>query len=153
MPRIVRDAEVTWNGSLARGGGEITAGTSGAFTALPYSLPARIGNPEGRTSPEELLAAAHGGCFAMSLANELGSAGATVEQVQVWCRITMDEVEGKGHQIVHSAISASARGDGMDGDTLDRAIAAADAGCSFSVMLRSSGAAVETSTTGVRDGD
>lgn len=152
MPRIVREAEVTWKGSCARGGGEITAGTSGAFAALPYSFPTRIGNPEGKTSPEELLAAAHGGCFAMSLANELGSVGATVEQVEARCRVTMDEVEGKGHQIVHSAISVSARGEGVDGDTLARAIATADAGCSFSVMLRASGAVVET-TTGVRAGD
>ena len=75
MPRIVRDADVVWEGNLARGAGAITAASSGAFDALPYSLPTRIAAPEGKTSPEELLAAAHGGCFTMSLAGELTAAG------------------------------------------------------------------------------
>lgn len=153
MPRIVRDAAVTWTGSMARGRGEISAGSSGVFTALPYSFPTRIGSPEGKTSPEELLAAAHGGCFAMSLANELGALDVVVEQIEVRCTITMDEVEGRGHEIVHSAIVAGARGDGLDAETLDRAIEAADAGCSFSVMLRASGAVVEATKEEGRDGD
>src|SRR5436305_1381982 len=57
VPRIERSATVSWAGSVARGSGAITADT-GAFAALPFSLPSRIGDPEGKTSPEELLAAA-----------------------------------------------------------------------------------------------
>ena len=73
MPRIERTAAVVWKGNVARGSGGIAAGT-GAFEALPYSLATRIGKPEGKTSPEELLAAAHGGCLTMSLASELTQA-------------------------------------------------------------------------------
>ena len=75
MPRIVREADVAWEGNLARGHGALTAATSGAFIGLSYSLPTRVGDSEGKTSPEELLAAAHGGCFTMSLAGELTGAG------------------------------------------------------------------------------
>lgn len=145
MPRIVREANVSWEGSMARGAGAITAVTSGAFVELPYSFPTRIGNPEGRTSPEELLAAAHGGCFAMSLANELGAAGATVERLAVNCVITMDEVAGQGHLIVHSAITAQAKGPDVDGVLADAA-AAAHRGCSFSRLIESAGATVDVTT-------
>ena len=148
MPRIVRDAEVTWKGTMARGAGTITAATSGAFTALPYSFPTRIGNPEGRTSPEELLAAAHGGCFAMSLASELTSAELPPDELNVVCTIVMDEVEGKGHQIVGSLLSVSVTGPGIGESELATAIAAADAGCPFSTLLHEAGATVEITTTG-----
>jgi lipoyl-dependent peroxiredoxin len=82
MPRIVREAGVAWTGNLARGAGAITAATSGAFAALPFSLPTRIGDADGRTSPEELLAAAHAGCYAMSLANELSEADTPPERLE-----------------------------------------------------------------------
>src|SRR3954467_13557418 len=99
MPRIERTAEVVWEGNVARGAGHITAGT-GAFTELPYSLPTRIGAAEGKTSPEELLAAAHAGCLTMSIASELTSAGTPPDRLEVTVKIVMDEVEGEGHQIV-----------------------------------------------------
>jgi osmotically inducible protein OsmC len=143
MPRIVREASVTWKGSMARGSGALAADTSGAFSGLPYSFPTRIGNPEGRTSPEELLAAAHAGCFAMSLANELGAAGVAVESVATRCTITMDEVEGRGHLIVASAIGYDATGEGLDEALLDATAAQAHEGCSFSTLLRDAGATVE----------
>ena len=69
MARVQREANVTWEGNVARGGGAITAGT-GAFDELPYSLATRIERADGKTSPEELLAAAHAACFAMSVASE-----------------------------------------------------------------------------------
>ena len=74
MPRIERSAQVTWEGNLARGTGHVSADT-GAFAELPISLPSRIGNPDGKTSPEELLAAAHAGCLATSVAGELHEGG------------------------------------------------------------------------------
>ena len=58
MPHIERRAKLVWEGNLARGVGSVSA-DSGAFRALGLSLPSRIGQPEGKTSPEELLAAAH----------------------------------------------------------------------------------------------
>ena len=103
MPRIERTAEVVWEGNVARGIGAISAGT-GAFTGLEFSLPTRIGAAEGKTSPEELLAAAHGGCITMSLASELTQAGTPPGRLAVTCLIVMDEVEGQGHQIVASHV-------------------------------------------------
>jgi osmotically inducible protein OsmC len=147
MPRIVRDADVVWEGNLARGEGAITAASSGAFTTLPYSLPTRIAAPEGKTSPEELLAAAHGGCFTMSLAGELTAAGTPPGRLDVHCRITMDEVEGRGHLIVHSAITVRARVDGIDRAALTDAVDAAHRGCSFSSLLGDAGVDVDIDTT------
>ena len=137
MPRIVREATVAWTGSLSRGGGVASAASSGAFE-LPVTLPSRVGEPEGKTSPEELLAAAHAACFASSLAGESARAGGTVEQLDVRCTITMDEVEGKGHQIVASALEATGRVDGLDAAGFERAAATADEGCPFSALLRAS---------------
>ena len=147
MPRIVRDADVVWEGNLARGEGAITAASSGAFTALPYSLPTRIAAPEGKTSPEELLASAHGGCFTMSLAGELTAAGTPPGRLDVHCRITMDEVVGQGHLIVHSALDVKACVDGLDADAFATAVDAAHAGCSFSSLLRAAGVGIDIDTT------
>ena len=147
MPRIVRDADVSWDGNLARGTGAITAASSGAFEALGYSLPTRIAAPEGKTSPEELLAAAHGGCFTMSLAGELTGAGTPPGRLDVHCRITMDEIEGRGHLIVHSALDVHARAAGLDEAGLAQAVDAAHAGCSFSSLLRDAGVEIEITTT------
>ena len=137
MPRIVRIAEVAWEGSIARGNGVATASSSGAF-ALPISLPSRIGEPGGETSPEELLAAAHAGCFATSLGSEIARAGGTVVRLEVRCTVTMDEVEGKGHQVVSSELDATAHAEGIDETAFAQAADAADAGCSFSSLLRAS---------------
>src|SRR5436190_10599386 len=139
MPRIVREADITWEGTVARGAGTIVAATSGAFT-LPYSLPSRIGAAEGKTSPEELLAAAHGGCFGMSLASELSSAELPPDRVEVHCSIVMDEVEGEGHQIVASQLAVFATGPGIAESELAAAITPADPGCPFSTLLRNAGA-------------
>ena len=147
MPRIVREANVSWEGNLASGTGTITAASSGAFEALGYSLPTRIAAPEGKTSPEELLAAAHGGCFTMSLAGELTAADAPPERLEVRCRITMDEVEGRGHLVVHSALAVRARVNGLDPERFGAAVEAAHDGCSFSSLLRDAGVQIEITTT------
>jgi lipoyl-dependent peroxiredoxin len=144
MPRIERSARVTWEGNLARGSGSI-GGDTGAFRELPYSLPTRIGQAEGKTSPEELLAAAHGGCLTMSLAGELTEAGTPPGRLDVRCRIVMDEVEGRGHQIVASHVEAAAAADGLDEAALRAALERADAGCPFSALLRGAGAEVHVS--------
>ncbi|NUT55026.1 MAG: OsmC family peroxiredoxin [Thermoleophilia bacterium] len=136
MPRIVREATVTWEGSLARGSGTASAGT-GAF-ALPVDLPSRVGDPGSKTSPEELLAAAHATCYATSIAGEIARAGGTVETVDVRCTITMDEVEGKGHLIVGSDLDVRARATGIDQAGVEQAATTADEGCPFSALIRAS---------------
>jgi osmotically inducible protein OsmC len=146
MPRIVRDADVVWEGNLARGEGALTAASSGAFSGLGYSLPTRIGGSPDKTSPEELLAAAHGGCFTMSLAGELTGAGTPPGRLDVRCRITMDEVEDRGHLIVHSALDVRARVDGLEPDAFAQAVDAAHKGCSFSSLLRAAGVGIDIET-------
>jgi osmotically inducible protein OsmC len=134
VPRIERTADVTWEGNVARGGGTITAGT-GAFTELPYSLPSRIAASAEKTSPEELLAAAHAGCLTMGLASELTQAGTPPDRLDVTCRIVMDEVEGQGHQIVASHVV-------VHGEVPEDLLEAADRGCPFSTLLRNAGVEV-----------
>jgi osmotically inducible protein OsmC len=136
VPRIERHATVTWEGTLSRGTGKISAGT-GAFTGLEYSLPIRIGaGNEGKTSPEELLAAAHAGCLATGIAGELSGAKTPPEHLDVTANVVMDEVPGKGHIIVESQVRVRARVPGIDGDTFRRAVEAADEGCPFSFLIR-----------------
>jgi len=144
MPHIERRAQLVWEGNLARGEGTV-AGDSGAFRELGFSLPTRVGQPQGKTSPEELLAAAHGGCITMSLAGELTRAGTPPGRLDVSCLIEMDEVEGQGHQIVASHVEAVVAADGVDDPGLQSALAAADEGCPFSQLLRRAGAAVHVS--------
>ena len=136
MPRIVREATLAWDGSLSRGSGTATAGT-GAF-ALPVDLPSRVGEPGEKTSPEELLAAAHATCYGTSLAGEIARAGGTVEHLDVHCVITMDEVGEKGHLIVASEIDVRARATGIDQAGVDEAARVADGGCPFSALIRAS---------------
>ena len=144
MPRIERSAKVEWEGSIARGQGTITADT-GAFGALPFSLPSRIADPEGKTSPEELLAAATAGCFTMSLGSELARDGTPPLRLEVHCRIVMDEVPGEGHQIVGAELTVSAEVEGASDEALAAALERADEGCSFSTLLRKAGASVSVS--------
>jgi osmotically inducible protein OsmC len=138
MPRIVREAEIEWEGNVARGVGAISAASSSAFSGLPYTVASRIAVPEGKTSPEELLAAAHGGCFTMSLASELSKAGTPPERLDVRCVVTMDEVEGKGHQVVHSEIEAHGTVPDCDEAAFAQAAEAADASCPLSALIRAS---------------
>ena len=143
MPHIERTAHVSWDGNLARGDGTINAESSGAFTGLPFSLPSRIGVIGGKTSPEELLAAAHSGCLTTSVAGELTAAGTPPGHLDITCTIVMDEIEGQGHQIVGSVVLIVADVDGLDDDGLQAAVMRADEGCPFSAMLRRAGAQVE----------
>jgi lipoyl-dependent peroxiredoxin len=137
MPRIVREAAVTWEGTVSRGAGVVSAASSGAFE-LPFTLASRIADPEGKTSPEELIAAAHASCYATSLAGELHRAGTLPERVDVRCTITMDQVESGNHLIVSSHIDATAVAPGADAESVARAAEIADAGCPISALIRAS---------------
>jgi osmotically inducible protein OsmC len=152
VPRIVREAEIEWLGTTARGSGVATAVSSGAF-ALPTTIASRVGDPEGKTSPEELLAAAHATCFVTSLGSELARAGTPPERMRVHCTITMDEVAGMGHRIVASAIVATGVVPSCDQASFAQAAEAADAGCPFSALIRASAAVtVEATLEGGPDG-
>ena len=136
MPRIERTVSVDWEGSSARGGGHI-AGDSGAFSALPFSEPSRVGDPDGQTSPEELLAAAHGGCITMSLATELTRDRTPPERLGARVTVVMDEVGGS-HEIVASTVTLTARA-ATDLDRFTAAVERADEGCPFSRLLKRAG--------------
>jgi osmotically inducible protein OsmC len=137
MPRIVRQADVTWEGTTARGAGVVSAASSGAFD-LPFTLASRVGDPEGKTSPEELVAAAHASCYVTSLGTELARAGVPPERMTVRCTITMDQIESGDHRIVASHLEATAVAPGADAEAVARAAETADAGCPISALLRAS---------------
>jgi osmotically inducible protein OsmC len=137
VPRIVREAEIDWEGTTARGSGVVRAASTGSFE-LPTTIASRVDVIAGKTSPEELLAAAHATCFVTSLGSELARAGTSPEHMHVHCTITMDEVEGRGHLIVASAIAARVVAPGVDGAGLAKAVEDADAGCPFSALIRAS---------------
>ena len=137
MPRIVREADIIWEGTLSRGAGVVSATSSGAFD-LPVTIASRVADPEGKTSPEELLAGAHATCFVTSLGGELARAGTPPERLEVRCTITLDEVEGIGHRIVSSAISARGTAPGADAASFAQAAEAADVGCTFSALIKGS---------------
>jgi lipoyl-dependent peroxiredoxin len=137
VPRVQRSADVTWEGNVARGAGTIS-GRSGAFSELGFSLATRIGDAAGTTSPEELLAAAHAACYAMSLAGELSSAGSPPEHLDVHATVTLDQVEDGSHRIVASELLARARVKEMDQQRLEQLAKSASDGCPFSQLIEAS---------------
>jgi len=144
---------VTWEGNVARGSGALSAAT-GAFAALPYSLASRVEQPDGKTSPEELLAAAHAACYAMSLAGELSGAGSPPDHLDVRATVTLDQVEDGSHRIVASELLARARVKEVDSEALDRLAQSASEGCPFSKLIEGSGqVTVKATLEGETDGD
>lgn len=145
MPRIQRSATVSWEGNVARGSGTLSAAT-GAFSELPFSLASRVEKPEGKTSPEELLAAAHAACYGMSLAGELAGAGSPPEHLDVRATVTLDQVEDGSHRIVASELLARARVNEVDEQTLQRLAETASDGCPFSKLIAASGTVTVNAT-------
>jgi lipoyl-dependent peroxiredoxin len=131
----VRRADVTWNGDLLSGSGVVTAGTSGVFKELPVSWVSRTEAPGGRTSPEELLAAAHASCFAMALSFGLANAKTPPARLQVSASVTFDRVEG-GFKVVSSALTVRGRVPGLDENGFRKAAEAAKDGCPISQALK-----------------
>ena len=115
-----RSAQTSWQGNLARGSGEVTSG-SGAFGPLPVTWDARTVRADGKTSPEELAAAAHASCFSMALALRLAEHNATPEQLTVRATVTLDEVDGRP-TIVSSALTVRAQVPGIDTAAFDAAV-------------------------------
>ncbi|HEY7474826.1 MAG TPA: OsmC family peroxiredoxin [Vicinamibacterales bacterium] len=136
MPTFSRNATVDWKGTLLEGAGDLKAGT-GAFT-LPVSFPRRIGDPQGGTSPEELIAAAHATCYAMVVAGALGKAGASSRATRVTCTLTADKTDA-GIKITTSRLDVVADGlTGMDAATFEKTAREAEGRCPVSNALRGS---------------
>ncbi|MGH2445490.1 MAG: OsmC family peroxiredoxin [Candidatus Limnocylindria bacterium] len=129
-----RTATVTWNGSLAEGSGTTSAATSGLFVDLPVSWASRTEGADGRTSPEELLAAAHASCFAMALSGRLAKAGSAPDHLHVSATVTFDKV-GEGWAVTSSALDVVGVVPGMDEATFDAEAQAARDGCPISRAL------------------
>ena len=89
MTTVHRTAEINWTGTIARGSG-LASGRSGALGDLPITLASRFGEPAGKTSPEELIAAAHAGCFTMALGSILAREGTPPEHLQVTATVTLE---------------------------------------------------------------
>ena len=129
-----RSATVTWNGTLAEGSGTVTAGTTGLFSDLPVSWASRTEEPEGRTSPEELLAAAHASCFSMALAGGLARAGTPPDHVHVSATVTFEKV-GDKWTVSRSELDVVGVVPGLDEAGFDAAAQEAKDGCPISRAL------------------
>jgi osmotically inducible protein OsmC len=134
MP-AVRRADVTWQGDLLSGSGVVSAGTSGLFKELPVSWASRTEAPGGRTSPEELLAAAHASCYAMALSFGLANAKTPPTRLQVTATVTFDRV-GDGFKVVSSALTVRGTVPGSDQEGFRKAAEAAKDGCPISQALK-----------------
>lgn len=131
----VRTATVTWQGNLASGSGSVSAGTSELFTDLPVSWGSRTEAPEGRTSPEELLAAAHASCFAMAFSAGLARAGTPPEHLHVEAEVTFDKV-GDAWTVVSSHLIVIGRVPGASPEEFAAAAQDAGGGCPISRALK-----------------
>jgi osmotically inducible protein OsmC len=129
-----RTATVTWNGTLTEGSGTVSAGTTDLFTDLPVSWASRTESADGRTSPEELLAAAHSSCFAMALSGALAKAGTPPDHVHVSATVTFDKV-GDGWAVTRSELDVVGVVPGIDDAAFDAAAESAKDGCPISKAL------------------
>ena len=130
-----RRADVIWEGDLLTGGGVVTAGTSRAFSALPVTWASRTESPQGKTSPEELIAAAHASCYAMALSFGLAGAGKPPKKLEVSATVTFDKVES-GWRVVSSALTVRGVVPGMDAAGFRKAAEGAKDGCPVSQALK-----------------
>jgi osmotically inducible protein OsmC len=129
-----RQAEVIWEGTLARGKGVLN-GRSGALSNLPLTWASRVERSDGRTSPEELIAAAHAGCYAMAFSNTLEQNGTPPERLQVTATCTIEEVAG-APKITTIALNAVGRVPGLDNAGFASVAKQAEQGCPVSNALR-----------------
>jgi osmotically inducible protein OsmC len=135
MATFERHVDVDWAGSIMEGKGTAKAG-SGAFD-LPVSFPRRIGDPEGTTSPEELIAAAHAACYAMALNATLGRKNAKAARTHVTATVVADKGES-GIKITNSKLKVVVEGlEGISADQFEETAKQAEQGCPVSNALRS----------------
>jgi lipoyl-dependent peroxiredoxin len=130
---MIRKASAVWKGSLKEGKGTISSDSS-VLSNTPYSFTTRFENAKG-TNPEELIAAAHAGCFTMALSAQLGNAGITPESLETTASLSLDKLES-GWAITKIHLDVTARIPGADQAAFDKAAENAKAGCPVSKLLK-----------------
>ena len=130
-----RQARAIWNGDLAKGTGTVSAVSSGKFQDLPVSWGARTESPQGKTSPEELLAAAHASCFCMALSAGLAKGGTPPEQLDVTATVTFDKI-GDSWTVTSSVLDVRGKVPGIDAAAFAKAADDAKDGCPISRALK-----------------
>jgi osmotically inducible protein OsmC len=131
----VRQASATWSGDLNSGAGTVSAESSGVFSDLPVSWSARTEQSGGKTSPEELVAAAHAACYSMAFSNRLAKAGHAPDRVDVTAEVTFAKEEA-GWKVASSHLTVRGRVPGIsEADFMSLADDARD-GCPISVALK-----------------
>jgi lipoyl-dependent peroxiredoxin len=130
-----RHATAVWKGSLKEGGGTLDT-QSGAFKGVPYSFKGRFEDESGQsgTNPEELIAAAHAGCFAMALSHALGQAGFTPDELDARADVSIEPKDG-GFAITRSRLTLEARVPGIDQAKFKEIAEQAKANCPVSKAL------------------
>ncbi len=141
MSIAMRMAETVWEGTLAAGSGTLS-GTSGALDGLPVTWMARTEEPGGKTSPEELAAAAHSSCFSMALALTLSEHKLTPKKLTVGSTVTLDAVDGVP-TIVSAAITVVGDVPGTDDTTFQSIVQEAAALCPISRLFAGTAITVE----------
>ena len=129
---MIKKASAIWKGGLQDGTGTISTET-GVLNNAPYGFKSRFENGKG-TNPEELLGAAHAGCFSMALSLMLGQAGMTAEKIETHVAITLEKV-GEGFSITSSHLEVTAKIPGADPAKFQEAADKAKAGCPLSKVL------------------
>jgi lipoyl-dependent peroxiredoxin len=135
MATAERRAEVVWNGDLQSGSGTFDLASSGAWTGANVSFATRTENPNGNTSPEELIAAAHASCYAMALSNVLHEGGNDPEELRVNATCVLDMGSLK---ITSEVLDVTGRVPGIDADGFQQAVEQADQVCPVTNALRGS---------------
>ena len=135
MADAQRTAKAIWEGSLAQGTGEVTLTSSGAAGPLPVTWASRTSRSEGKTSPEELVAAAHASCYCMALSHILGEAGTPPERLEASATVTFAQVEG-GFKVASSALKVKGTVPGIDAAAFRDAANKAKDGCPISGALK-----------------
>jgi osmotically inducible protein OsmC len=130
----IRRADVNWTGDLLTGSGGVSASSSRTFTDLPVSWAARTEAPAGKTSPEELLAAAHASCYAMAFSGALARGGTPPERLEISAEVTFDKLDD-GWRVVSSALTVRGVVPGISEADFVKAADAAKDGCPISVAL------------------
>ena len=135
MATAERRAEVVWNGDLQSGSGTFDLASSGAWTGANVSFATRTENPNGNTSPEELIAAAHASCYAMALSNVLHEGGNDAEELRITATCVLDMGSLK---ITTETLEVHGRVPGLDADGFQQAVEQADQVCPVTNALRGS---------------
>ncbi len=135
MAKAERRAEVVWEGNLIQGHGKIVSVGSGALGELPITWASRTERSDGKTSPEELLAAAHAACYAMAFSNTLAQAGTPPERLTVSATSAFEQV-GDGFKVTTMDLDVRGKVPGLDQSSFEKVAQQAEQGCPISNALR-----------------